>query len=332
MGEQPRVPKLTWGDIGLMWSEFKPPAPTFTEKDLPTLDGKVVAISGGSGGVGYETVKMLATHTNAKIYSFVRRLDDTKKLFDELKKDINKPDAVIEPIYIDFNDMTTIKPAAEEFLSKTSRLDIMFHNAAVMNTPVEMRTKQGWNLDLQINAFGCFILQNLLNPIMSKTADISPANSVRIVWVGSVSLYFAPRTIINFDDPNYDKTKSVPNETYGQSKALEALFAVHWRTKYPEMEKVVSMYNCPGYLATDLSRYSGAWGSWFLKKVLNPQIYGAYTLIWCAFENHTTADSGKYVAPYGRFSRYKAELEIALHNEDGKKAWKFAEESVKDFL
>lgn len=327
-----RTPKLTWADYRLMWREFKPPAPTFTEKNLPSLDGKVIGISGGSQGVGYATVKMLAEHTNAAIYIFIRRLDDTKKLIADLKQEINKPDAVIEPIYVDYNDLNTVKPAAEEFLRVASRLDIMIHNAAVMNAPVEWKTKQGMNLDLQINALGCFALQKLLNPIMSKTAESAPANSVRIVWVGSSAHYLGPKTIINFDDPNYEHTTPHPNETYGQSKSIQALMAVQWRQKFKEMDKVVSTYCCPGYLATNLSRYYNRFSSFILKSILNPSEYGAYTLFWCAFSDEiTTNESRKYVAPYGRFTKFQSEIEPNFYNEVGEKAWDFVEDKVKDY-
>lgn len=37
------------------WSENFPPAPTWTSKDIPDLGGKVFVVTGGYGGIGYET-------------------------------------------------------------------------------------------------------------------------------------------------------------------------------------------------------------------------------------------------------------------------------------
>jgi 5,10-methylene-tetrahydrofolate dehydrogenase/methenyl tetrahydrofolate cyclohydrolase len=41
------------------WTQYYPPKPTFTEKNLPSLRGKVFLITGGSAGLGRELSKML---------------------------------------------------------------------------------------------------------------------------------------------------------------------------------------------------------------------------------------------------------------------------------
>jgi retinol dehydrogenase-12 len=38
-------------------------------------------------------------------------------------------------LYLDLADLTTIKPAVEEFLGKEERLDVLVNNAAVMVPP-----------------------------------------------------------------------------------------------------------------------------------------------------------------------------------------------------
>ena len=45
--------------MGNAYSQSRPPAPTFTEVDLPDLRGKVYIITGGASGVGAELAEIL---------------------------------------------------------------------------------------------------------------------------------------------------------------------------------------------------------------------------------------------------------------------------------
>lgn len=53
--------------LSSMMTQFWPPPPTFTEKDVPSQEGRVFIVTGGNQGVGYELIKMLYP-TGAVIY------------------------------------------------------------------------------------------------------------------------------------------------------------------------------------------------------------------------------------------------------------------------
>ena len=53
--------------MGVTWSQFFPPAPAFTEDDLPSLRDKVFIVTGGYSGVGLELVSILY-HAGATVY------------------------------------------------------------------------------------------------------------------------------------------------------------------------------------------------------------------------------------------------------------------------
>jgi short-subunit dehydrogenase len=42
-----------------MLTQFYPPAPTFTEADVPNQNGRIFLVTGGSYGIGFELCNML---------------------------------------------------------------------------------------------------------------------------------------------------------------------------------------------------------------------------------------------------------------------------------
>jgi NAD(P)-dependent dehydrogenase (short-subunit alcohol dehydrogenase family) len=64
---------------------------------------------------------------------------------------------------LDLADLTTIKASAMEFLSKETRLDVIWHNAGVMIPPDDTPTKQGYHVLVGINAYGQSKAMNVMH-------------------------------------------------------------------------------------------------------------------------------------------------------------------------
>ena len=52
-------------------------------------------------------------------------------------------------IQIDLSDLNSIEPAVKEFLQREQRLDIIYHNAGVMESPLDQKTKQDYQMELE---------------------------------------------------------------------------------------------------------------------------------------------------------------------------------------
>ena len=87
-----------------------------------------------------------------------------------------------------------------------------------MVPPQGSKTAQGYELQLGTNCIGHFMFANLLHPILAKTAASSAPNSVRIIWVSSSAINFAPKTAIDFSNMDYKKDEMGWTK-YGRSKA-----------------------------------------------------------------------------------------------------------------
>lgn len=220
------------------FSAMFPPAPSFTEKDLQSLPGKVVIITGAASGVGFELAKMLYV-AGGSVYVTARSVSRCESAIEKIKAQTSgkKAEGVLKPMILDLADLSTVKAAVDEFLRQETRLDVLVNNAGVMNTPVGAKGKQvrynpstwysiamavnenmiqGHDLEMVTNCVGPYLLTKLLEPILIRTAASSPPFSVRIVFVVALMQFFAPASAMSFDGDGNPKV--LPGDNYMQSK------------------------------------------------------------------------------------------------------------------
>jgi retinol dehydrogenase-12 len=104
-------------------------------------------------------------------------------------------------IKLDLGDIAQSIKAAEEFLSKESRLDILVstfgirirfsvlipqvNSAGVMFPPEGSKTADGYEMQFGTNVIGHFAFTKVLEPLLASTGKSQPPGSVRLVWVSS---------------------------------------------------------------------------------------------------------------------------------------------------
>lgn len=111
--------------MGNMLSQsFWIPTPTLTEKNLPSQTGKVFIVTGGYAGVGKELCKILYG-AGGTVYVAGRSADKAAAAIKEIKTVHPSSQGKLEFLHVDLSDLATIKPAADEFLSKEKRLDVL---------------------------------------------------------------------------------------------------------------------------------------------------------------------------------------------------------------
>ena len=94
------------------------------------LSDKVVLITGGSSGIGVETVRALA-HTGAKVVVGVRNLAKGQKVLDGLTK-VNSERIArdqCELLEMDLSSLASVRRAAETFVSRFTQLNLLIMNA-----------------------------------------------------------------------------------------------------------------------------------------------------------------------------------------------------------
>ncbi|XP_022912818.2 retinol dehydrogenase 11-like [Onthophagus taurus] len=141
------------------------------------LVGKTAIITGGRSGLGYETALILASR-GARVILGDRKdsTDVVKTIIEETKN----PNVIGK--FVDLADFKTVRKFADDIIANEERLDILINNAGVAGD-VRGITKDGLQLQIQINYFGPFLLTHLLIDKLKQTAPS------RIIFVSSISAY-----------------------------------------------------------------------------------------------------------------------------------------------
>lgn len=313
--------------IRIISHDFFKSEPTFVEKDVPDLSGKVYLVTGASSGIGFEVARMLIAKG-----AFVWLTGRTKERMDKSAASLREqyPNGKFDYFLLDYCDLTTIKPAMEALVQKLDRLDGIVHNAGLGTTGT---TVQGHEIRLGANAIAPHLVQKFLDDIIIKTAETAPANSVRIVWVSSTSLFGAPKNGgIHWQDINNPPNGMGKMGIYGQSKVVNAYQAVMWPRKVKNSEKVVSVSVHPGPTRSDFDRHIEGGGR-LLNTIGRPVAHAACAEVWpLVHPSVTTKDNGSFYIPYGSKIRLRSDIVAGFEGPNGDKVWNWLDEQVKSFM
>ncbi|KAF6258815.1 hypothetical protein COO60DRAFT_1638905 [Scenedesmus sp. NREL 46B-D3] len=155
-------------------------AATWTEKDIPNLEGKTVMVTGATDGVGFEAARAFAEH-GARVIIHGRNKDKARRVVDDLRRTAS-PKAQLEVMICDLTDFESIKAMADDFKSRGWPLHVLLNNAGIQS-PAGYRgqkTPGGFEVTMSSNYFGPLYLTLQLLDVLKATAPS------RIVWVTSV--------------------------------------------------------------------------------------------------------------------------------------------------
>ncbi|KAF4472859.1 short chain dehydrogenase reductase [Fusarium albosuccineum] len=312
-------------------SQIWPPAPRFTEKNVPDQSGKVFIVTGASAGVGKELAQILFS-LNAKVYLASRTESKVNEAIEYIRSTAPNSTGSLHFLPINLEDLNSVKQAAATFLENESRLDGLWNNAGVMLPPEGSKTKQGYELQLGVNCLASFLFMRLLTSLMVQTARIEQPGAVRVLWVGSsaVELFSPPGGV---DLANLDYKRDVTNsDKYAVSKGGMVLLSQEYARLHKE-DGIISVAMNPGNLKTELRRHLPGylamifgWLSW------DPR-YGAYTELFAGFSPDITLEnSGCWVIPWGRISPVRQDIQDAATNGIGERFWAWCEGETREYL
>ncbi|KAH8898198.1 NAD(P)-binding protein [Thozetella sp. PMI_491] len=298
-------------------------------KDIPSLRDKVILVTGGSSGLGKQSILDLARHGPARIFLAARDLDKAAAAIDDIKK--AAPDAApIEPLELDLASLASVKKAAAAFTSRSQRLDILMLNAGIMSPP-HGQTQDGYEIQFGTNHMGHALLAKLLLPILLRTAEQHNPD-VRVVVLSSEGIGMAPPDGICFADLKTPSKDIGVFALYGQSKLANALFVCEFARQYPALTAVCIH---PGAIMTNLGHsWAGSYPMlWVLVRVLAPFVLssienGVRNQLWGAVGEGVV--SGEYYCPVGKITN-AAGMDKVKDEALAKRLWDWTEEELKGY-
>jgi NAD(P)-dependent dehydrogenase (short-subunit alcohol dehydrogenase family) len=123
--------------------------------DIPPQEGRLVVITGATGGIGYEAALALAG-AGAEVILTGRNADKGEAALRKIRAP--HPDAAVRYDDLDLANLESVREFADRFFGEHDRLDLLINNGGVMTPPARHVTKDGFELQFGTNYLGYFAL------------------------------------------------------------------------------------------------------------------------------------------------------------------------------
>jgi NAD(P)-dependent dehydrogenase (short-subunit alcohol dehydrogenase family) len=212
--------------------------PTTTAAEVTSgvdLKGKIAIVTGGSAGIGVETVRVLSG-AGAHVIVGARDAKKAEQALARVKR--------VELWPLDLAVPGSIDRFAAAFADSDRRLDLLINNAGIMATPLT-RDSRGYEIQFATNHLGHFQLTGRL------WEGLKRAGHARVVCLSSIGHLWAG---VDLDDPNFLRRAYDKWAAYGQSKSANALFTVELARR-GKAHGIRAFAVHPGGILTGLARH-----------------------------------------------------------------------------
>ncbi|KAK9242286.1 oxidoreductase [Lipomyces tetrasporus] len=297
------------------------------DKELPSLEGKIIFITGGTAGLGRNSILKLAKQSPAHIYFSGRNASAGSTLISEVQKEY--PDVLLTFVEVDLSSLASVKTAATSVAKTLDRLDILMCNAGIMATPPGL-SKDGFEIQFAVNHLGHAMLINVLLPVLERTTNL-PGTDVRLIILTSVGYRGHPKGGVAYDKVRTTQDTIFGSWTrYGQSKLANIAYASELARRYPDI-LTVSVH--PGVVETGLVTDLTFWKRSFVYvanfmlgvSLMDPE-KGCYSQVWTV--TGTTRDkmqNGGFYMPIGVLATEKL-CKTARSEKAGGELWTWTQE------
>ena len=194
------------------------------------LEGKVTIVTGGTRGIGFETVKAFL-EIGAKVILFGSRKETVDKSLNELKE----LGYEVDGYYPDLNDFSEIEKVIKEIHDKYHHIDILINNAGMSaNKKIEETTSEDFSKIMDLNVNAMFNVTKAVVPFMKEEKE-----GVILNTSSMVSIYGQPSGV------GYPASKFAVN---GLTKSLArelAPFNIRVNAVAPGITKTDMVANLP---------------------------------------------------------------------------------------
>ena len=249
------------------------------------MAGKVVLITGGTGGIGKATAIGLAT-LGARVGITGRDLSRTRQVAADIRAASENP--AIDGFAADMSSQAEVRRLAAAVLDAYPRLDVLVNNVGGFWAH-RHPTADGLEHTFALNHLASFLLTNLL---LDRLKASAPARVV------TVSSHVQAEGHIVFDDLQGTRNYS-GQSAYSQSKLANVMFTDELARRL-EGTRVTATSLHPGVVRTDFGAEDQAWFFTIISRVVRPFLktpaQGAQTSIYLASSPDMDGVTGQFFA------------------------------------
>lgn len=185
---------------------------------MPSLTDKIVVVTGGNSGIGYEAALAMARH-GAHVVLACRNAGKAQAAADRILEEIAATEGhgTVETMTLDVSSLQSVRDFCTQFRATHDRLNVLVNNAGIMSVPFGL-TVDGIERQFETNHLGHFALTAQLFDMLKASA---PARVVCVSSGQHRNGRIVPREeIVATDEKNFK-----PMKAYAQSKLYNVVFA-----------------------------------------------------------------------------------------------------------
>jgi len=309
------------------------------EKEGPdfTLRGKTVLVTGASSGIGVDTVRAFAAK-GARVFAAVKDVEKCRKVLAEINDEFPE-NGGLEILKVEMSSLRSVNEAADDFLKRSSQLNILVNNAGVMWLTYD-RTVDNHEFNFGVNHMAHFLLFKRLEKVLAQSS--TPDFHSRVVCVSSGAHRWCG---VDLTDLHWKKRGYQHRMAYAQSKTANILMAREIEKRYAG-QGVHAWAVHPGFIMdTEVTRYmskedlitlgilnaKGGVEDTFRSKTLTQ---GAATTVWAAVSRELEGRGGLYLlnvkigslnvgSGRGGYSAHAYDEEMA------RQLWEYSEKAIQ---
>jgi meso-butanediol dehydrogenase/(S,S)-butanediol dehydrogenase/diacetyl reductase len=204
------------------------------------LENKVIGITGGGTGIGRAIAHKLAAER-----ARVAVTDINRESADLVANEIRAAGGEAIALALDVTRCESIEPAVQAIVERWGKIDIWCNNAGVSSmAPFIELTRQDWDLNMNVNALGCFLCsQVVIRQMLKQEPDTKSGLRGKIINTASMAGKRGNAPFL----AHYVASKFA---VVGLTQAIAGEYAA---------QGITVNAVCPGYVRTEMQEREAGW-------------------------------------------------------------------------